>query len=80
MKLSDFDPQDIINYVTDALDKVVLDPEDLPADTCTSPHYRHPSNYIDTAPELREHLIDILGLGHYVSNDDIIRKVQEILQ
>lgn len=82
ISLSDFTLEQICDYLELCHNKVVLSVDDLES---SRPSIRdikvtHPSDYIDTKDALREHLVQILGLGHYVSNQEIVSRVSEILE
>ena len=81
--LDDVDEDEIVSYLEDKGYIVEYDGEPEEQEQPEPSRKRLPSTYtikrnFDNR-ELREHLLNIAGLGSYVSNDELVNRIKELL-
>ena len=78
--LDDFDEDEIVEYLEDKGYTVEYNGE---PEATEPPRNRLPSHYTIKRcfdnKELREHLLNIAGLGSYVSNEELVNRIKELL-
>ena len=83
VELDDFDEDEIVSYLEDKGYIVEYDEEPEQQEQPAQSRKRLPSHYsikrcFDNR-ELREHLLNLAGLGSYVSNDELVNRIKELL-
>ena len=81
--LDEFDEDEIVSYLEDKGYTVEYDGEPEEQEQSEPSRKRLPSHYsikrcFDNR-ELREHLQNLSGLGSYVSNDELVNRIKELL-
>lgn len=81
--LDDFDEDEIVSYLEDKGYTVEYDGEPEEQENPNLREKRLPSHYsikrcFDNR-ELREHLLNIAGLGSYVSNEELVNRIKDLL-
>ena len=78
--LDDFDEDEIVEYLEDKGYTVEYDGK---PEAPEPPRNRLPSSYTIKRrfdnKELREHLLNIAGMGSYVSNEELVNRIKELL-
>ena len=81
--LDDFDEDEIVSYLEDKGYTVEYDGEPEEQEQSEPSRKRLPSHYsikrCFDSRELREHLLNLAGLGSYVSNDELVNRIKELL-
>ena len=81
--LDDFDEDEIVSYLEDKGYIVEYDGEPEQQEQPEPSRKRLPSHYtikrcFDNR-ELREHLLNLAGVGSYVSNEELVNRIKELL-